>query len=115
MDLLHAHLSECGGVPARRRIAEITVIDAESQTVVERKALHNVAGVFHVAVSSDGKLGVATQLRPKNLIPLAHVEHGGSSATRSPCLVKTLADLFRFRSTSSIVTTPAVGHRDHAG
>ena len=56
--------------------SEITVIDTESKTVVERKALRNVAGVFHVAISSDGKLGVATQLRPKNLIPLAHVEHG---------------------------------------
>jgi len=56
--------------------SEITVIDTEQQTVVERKPLHNVAGVFHVALSKDGKLGVATQLRPKNLIPLAHVEHG---------------------------------------
>ena len=56
--------------------SEITVIDTARQTVVERKSLHNVAGVFHVALSSDGKLGVATQLRPKNLIPLAHVEHG---------------------------------------
>lgn len=56
--------------------SEITVIDTESQTVVERKPLHNVAGVFHVAVSADGKLGVIAQLRPKNLIPLAHVEHG---------------------------------------
>lgn len=56
--------------------SEITVIDTESQVVVERKALHNVAGVFHVAISSDGKLGLAAQLRPKNLIPLAHVEHG---------------------------------------
>lgn len=56
--------------------SEITVIDSESRVVVERKALRNVAGVFHVAISSDGKLGVAAQLRPKNLIPLAHVEHG---------------------------------------
>src|SRR5579859_3164217 len=56
--------------------SEITVIDTGTQTVVERKALRNVAGVFHVAISSDGKLGVAAQLRPKNLIPLAHVEHG---------------------------------------
>src|SRR5579864_331305 len=56
--------------------SEITVIDTTSQTVVERKPLHNVAGVFHVAMSADGKLGVAAQLRPKNLIPLAHVEHG---------------------------------------
>ncbi len=56
--------------------SEITVIDTVRQAVVERKRLHNAAGVFHVALSSDGKLGVAAQLRPKNLIPLAHVEHG---------------------------------------
>jgi YVTN family beta-propeller protein len=56
--------------------SEITVIDTARQTVAERKALHNVAGVFHVALSADGRLGVAAQLRPKNLIPLAHVEHG---------------------------------------
>ena len=56
--------------------SEITVIDTERQRVVERKPLHNVAGVFHVALSADGRLGVAAQLRPKNLIPLAHVEHG---------------------------------------
>jgi YVTN family beta-propeller protein len=56
--------------------SEITIIDTERQTVVERKPMHNVAGVFHVALSADGRLGVAAQLRPKNLIPLAHVEHG---------------------------------------
>ena len=56
--------------------SEITVIDTESQRVTERKPLRNVAGVFHIAVSADGKLGVAAHLRPKNLIPLAHVEHG---------------------------------------
>lgn len=56
--------------------SEITVIDTATQTVDERMPLHNVAGVFHAAISRDGKLGVAAQLRPKNLIPLAHVEHG---------------------------------------
>ena len=56
--------------------SEITVIDTARQMVVERKRLHNVAGVFHVALSADGRLGVIAQLRPKNLIPLAHVEHG---------------------------------------
>jgi YVTN family beta-propeller protein len=64
--------------------SEITVIDTVRQTVVERKPLRNVAGVFHVALSADGRLGVAAQLRPKNLIPLAHVEHGwvfGNSLT----------------------------------
>ncbi len=56
--------------------SELTVIDTGRQEVVERKSLHNVAGVFHIALSTDGKLGVAPQLRPKNLVPLAHVEHG---------------------------------------
>ena len=56
--------------------SEITVIDTRTQRVTERKPLPNVAGVFHSAFSSDGTLGVAAQLRPKNLIPLAHVEHG---------------------------------------
>ena len=56
--------------------SEITVIDTDTQDVVERKPLHNVAGVFHLASSSDGKLSVVAQLKPKNLVPLAHVEHG---------------------------------------
>jgi YVTN family beta-propeller protein len=56
--------------------SEITVIDTARQRVVERKRLPNAAGVFHVAMSPDGQIGVAAQLRPKNLIPLAHVEHG---------------------------------------
>lgn len=56
--------------------SEITVIDTSTQRVVERKLLKNVAGVFHIATSPDGSLTVAAQLRPKNLIPLAHVEHG---------------------------------------
>lgn len=56
--------------------SEITVIDTERQQVVERTPLPNVAGVFHVALSADGNLGIAAQLRPKNLVPLAHVEHG---------------------------------------
>ncbi len=56
--------------------SEITVVDTAEQNVAERKPLHNIAGVFHLAMSADGKLGVAAQLRPKNLVPLAHVEHG---------------------------------------
>ena len=56
--------------------SEITVIDAERQIVCGRQPLHNVAGVFHTALSNDGKLGIVCQLRPKNLVPLAHVEHG---------------------------------------
>jgi YVTN family beta-propeller protein len=56
--------------------SEITVISTATQTVVDRIPLHNVAGEFHLATSPDGKLNVLAQLRPKNLIPLAHVEHG---------------------------------------
>ncbi|HXJ86187.1 MAG TPA: beta-propeller fold lactonase family protein [Candidatus Binatia bacterium] len=56
--------------------SEITVIDAASRRVIDRKPLHNVAGIFHAATSADGKLVAVAQLRPKNLIPLAHVEHG---------------------------------------
>ena len=58
--------------------SEITLIDTSSRRVVNRKLLYNVAGVFHVALSVDGRLGVAAQLRPKNLMPLAHVEHGAA-------------------------------------
>ena len=56
--------------------SEITEIDTASRTIAARLPLANVAGVFHVAVSRDGRLGIATQMRPKNLVPLAHVEHG---------------------------------------
>ena len=65
--------------PGRHRTpteSEITEIDAEHQTVDERPRLHNAAGVFHIALSPDGRLGLAAEIRPKNLIPLAHVEHG---------------------------------------
>ena len=62
--------------------SEITVVDESRKQVVERKRLHNVAGVFHIAFSADGKLAAVAQLRPKNLVPLAHVEHGWHSATR---------------------------------
>ncbi len=56
--------------------SEITVIDTAREAVVERTPLDGVAGMFHVAVSADGRMGVVAQMRPKNLVPLAHVEHG---------------------------------------
>jgi len=63
---------------------EITVVDSEHQIVSERLTADNAAGVFHMAFSRDGQIGIAGELRPKNLIPLAHVEHGwvfGNSLT----------------------------------
>jgi YVTN family beta-propeller protein len=60
--------------------SEITVIDAARAVVADRIPLHRIAGVFHTAVSADGKLGVVATYHPKNTIPLAHIEHGGAFA-----------------------------------
>ena len=60
--------------------SEITVIDARSAEVVDRIPLHSIAGVFHLAISADGRLGAVAEFHPKNLIPLAHLEHGGAFA-----------------------------------
>jgi YVTN family beta-propeller protein len=56
--------------------SEITELDAAHRVVSGRLALNNAAGVFHIAFSPDGRVGLAAELRPKNLVPLAHVEHG---------------------------------------
>lgn len=58
--------------------SEITVIDAQRAVVIDRIPLHAVAGVFHVAVSADGRLGAVAEFHPRNLVPLAHLEHGGA-------------------------------------
>jgi YVTN family beta-propeller protein len=60
--------------------SEITVIDAVRAVVVDRMPLHAVAGVFHLALSGDGRLGAVAEYHPKNLVPLAHLEHGGAFA-----------------------------------
>ena len=44
--------------------------------VTRRERIQNAAGMFHIAFAPGGKLGIVSQIRPKNLIPLAHVEHG---------------------------------------
>jgi YVTN family beta-propeller protein len=56
------------------------VIDSARAVVVDRIALPYVAHGFHVAFSADGRLGVAANMHPKNLVPLAHLEHGGAFA-----------------------------------
>jgi YVTN family beta-propeller protein len=60
--------------------SEITVIDAVRAVVVDRIPLPSIAGVFHLALSADGRLGAVAEYHPKNLIPLAHLEHGGAFA-----------------------------------
>ena len=56
--------------------SEITEIDTAARRVCARIPLHNAAGIFHTAFSRNGRIGITAELRPKNLIPLAHVEHG---------------------------------------
>jgi YVTN family beta-propeller protein len=58
--------------------SEITVIDVRRAVVVDRIPLHEIAGVFHVTLSTDGRLGAVAEYHPKNLVPLAHLEHGGA-------------------------------------
>jgi YVTN family beta-propeller protein len=60
--------------------SEITVIDAVEARVVDRIPMHAIAGEFHTAFSADGRLGVMAAYHPKNLVPLAHLEHGGAFA-----------------------------------
>jgi YVTN family beta-propeller protein len=69
--------------PTQHRTApesEITVIDVTRAMVTERIPLPGIAHGFHVAFSADGRLGVVAQMHPKNLVPLAHLEHGGAFA-----------------------------------
>jgi len=58
--------------------SEITVIDVARAVVLDRIPLHGIAGVFHIAFSADGRLGAVADYHPKNLVPLAHLEHGGA-------------------------------------
>jgi YVTN family beta-propeller protein len=64
-------------VPPR---SEITIIDTARATVADRIKLDRIAHSFHTAFSPDGRLGVTANLHPKNLVPLAHMEHGGAFA-----------------------------------
>ena len=60
--------------------SEITVIDAARAVVLDCVPLHSIAGVFHLAISADGRLGAVAEYHPKNMVPLAHLEHGGAFA-----------------------------------
>jgi YVTN family beta-propeller protein len=60
--------------------SEITVIDTARATVADRIKLNRIAHSFHTAFSADGRLAVTASLHPKNLVPLAHMEHGAAFA-----------------------------------
>ncbi|HEX8712053.1 MAG TPA: beta-propeller fold lactonase family protein, partial [Terracidiphilus sp.] len=58
--------------------SEITIINTATAQVADRIPLHSIAGVFHVALSADGRLGAVAELHPKNLVPLTALEHGSA-------------------------------------
>jgi YVTN family beta-propeller protein len=60
--------------------SEITVIDPSRAVVADRIPLPSIAHGFHIAFSRDGRLGLLAELHPKNLVPLAHLEHSGAFA-----------------------------------
>jgi YVTN family beta-propeller protein len=76
----NANPNRTGSEGRRAPDSEITVIDTARAVVSDRISLPYVAHSFHIAFSSDGRLGVAATLHPKNLVPLAHLEHGGAFA-----------------------------------
>lgn len=56
---------------------EIVEIDTGRRQIVERYPLPGTGATFHASLAPGGGVGIAAILRPKNLIPTAHVEHGG--------------------------------------
>lgn len=72
------HVYPNPGEPRTEPESEVTVIDTARAVVTDRMPLHGIAHGFHTAISADGRLGAVAELHPKNLIPLAHLEHGGA-------------------------------------
>ncbi len=75
-----SHVYPNPGAPRTPPESEITVIDAKRAVVDTRISLPYIAHGFHVAFSADGRVGALAELHPKNLVPLAHLEHGGAFA-----------------------------------
>ncbi|MCK5134953.1 MAG: beta-propeller fold lactonase family protein [Bacteroidales bacterium] len=57
-------------------MTELTVIDAATQRVKERKIFENAYIMENVAFTPSGDMAIATLIRPKNLIPAIQVERG---------------------------------------
>ncbi|MBT6004952.1 MAG: YncE family protein, partial [Prolixibacteraceae bacterium] len=57
-------------------MTELTVIDAASQRVKERKIFENAYLMENAAFTPSGDLAISTLIRPKNLIPSVQVERG---------------------------------------
>ena len=57
-------------------MTELTVIDAATQRVKERKVFKNAYIMENVAFTPSGDMAITTLIRPKNLIPAIQVERG---------------------------------------
>jgi len=57
-------------------MTELTVINANSQRVCERKIFESAYLMENVAFTPSGDMAVATLIRPKNLIPSIQIERG---------------------------------------
>ncbi len=57
-------------------MTEVTVIDAATQRVKERKVFKNAYIMENVAFTPSGDMAITTLIRPKNLIPAIQVERG---------------------------------------
>lgn len=57
-------------------MTELTVIDASTQRVKERKMFDNAYLMENIAFTPSGDMAIATLIRPKNLIPSIQVERG---------------------------------------
>lgn len=60
-------------------IPEVTVIEARSQIVVDRKPLHSTNVLQDLAFSPDGRLAFVALAQPKNLIPETQIYQGWMS------------------------------------
>ena len=85
-DLRDAYLSQSAraahgpGKPHAARVGDHGDRRAKRARLSIAFRCHSIAGVFHLAFSTDGRLGAVAEYHPKNLIPLAHLEHGGAFA-----------------------------------
>ena len=57
-------------------MTELTIIDASTQRVKERKMFDNAYLMENIAFTPSGDMAIATLIRPKNLIPSIQVERG---------------------------------------
>ncbi|MCG8306493.1 MAG: c-type cytochrome [Cytophagales bacterium] len=57
-------------------MTEVTILNASSQRVSERKYFNSAHIMENVTVSPSGDMAVATMVRPKNNVPSAQIERG---------------------------------------